>query len=175
MKVYPSLHGRTGPGRTALLIDLENLSYSEDGVLISPSDLGVRLDEVLTLAGPVHYRLVAAQRHVLVRYGAELAARNLRWQVCRAGPDEADRALTEAGRELLLRGFGRIVVASGDHYFAPFGALCDLRVAVPRGVDVSARLASAAATVMAPPDPLGGACCGSALPSRPGVPVPTAA
>ncbi|MFD2090467.1 hypothetical protein [Blastococcus deserti] len=157
-----------------MLIDLKNLSYSADGVLISAPDLGVRLDEVLALAGPVHYRLVAAQRHVLVRYGAELAARNLRWQVCRSGPDEADRALTEAGRELLSRNYGRIVVASGDHFFAPFGAVCDLCVVLPRGVVVSARLASAA-TVLTTPVPLDRSHSVTASASRPGVSVPTAA
>lgn len=137
------------PSRAALLIDLENLAYTADGELISAPALGARLDEVLALAGPVQHRLVAAQRHMLLRYAAELAARNLRWQECPSGPDQADRALIEAGLGLLLRGFGRIVVASGDHFFAPFGDLCDLHVAVPRGVHVSARLASAGTVLTA--------------------------
>src|SRR4051794_17353246 len=97
MTVYSSLYSVRPPLRIALLVDLENLSYTADGELIGARALGARLDEVLALAGPVHYRLVAAQRHILRRYGAELAARNLRWQECPSGPDEADRSLTEAG------------------------------------------------------------------------------
>lgn len=149
MTFYSSIATVSPSARVALLIDLENLAYAPDGELISARALGARLDEVLALAGPVQHRLVAAQRHMLLRYGAELAARNLRWQECPSGPDEADRALVEAGLGLLLRGFGRIVVASGDHFFAPLGDLCDLRVAVPRGVGVSARLASAGTVLTA--------------------------
>ncbi len=149
MCFYSSIATASLSTRIALLIDLENLAYAVDGELISARALGLRLDEVLALAGPVQHRLVAAQRHMLLRYGAELAARNLRWQECPSGPDEADRALMEAGLGLLLRGFGRIVVASGDHFFAPLGNLCDLRVAVPWGVDVSARLALAGTVLTA--------------------------
>lgn len=161
--------------RTALLIDLENLSYSADGELVSAHTLGARLDEVLSLAGPVQHRLVAAQRHMLLRYGAELAARNLRWQQCPSGPDEADRALMEAGLELLLRGFRRIVVASGDHSFAPFGDLCDLCIAVPRGVGVSARLASAGTVLTAAREAaIRVARTVDASTTRSGIPVPAA-
>lgn len=138
-------------GRSALLIDLENLAYATGHALIGQRCLGERLDDVLSLAGRVEHRLVAAQRHMLRRYAAELATRNLRWQECPSGPDEADRALTEAGLDLLEHGYGRIVVASGDHYFARFGGLCDLRVAVPSGVPVSARLASASVVLIARP------------------------
>jgi hypothetical protein len=86
---------------------------------------------------------------MLIRYGAELAARNLRWQVCPSGPDEADRALIAAGRALVDHGFGRIVVASGDHIFSQLGNLCDLRIAVPGGIRVSATLALAGTVLTA--------------------------
>jgi hypothetical protein len=155
MILYSSIARDRRVLRTGLLIDLENLAYTADGRLIGARALGERLDLVLALAGQVEHRLVAAQHHVLVRYGAELAARNLRWQECSSGPDEADRALTQAGLGLLLRGYGRIVIASGDHHFAPFGDLCDLRVAVPSGIPISAKLA-AAATVLAPSAALSG-------------------
>lgn len=131
------------PDATALLVDLENLSYLATGDLAPASVVGARLDEVLAMAGNVQFRLVAAQRHYLALYGAELAARGLRWCECCAGPDEADRLLTKTGIGLLARGFTRIVVASGDHFFAPLGDVCDLRIAAPRGVRVSARLSAA--------------------------------
>lgn len=133
--------------RAGLLVDLENLSYTADGCLVSPAKLGSRLDEVLCLAGFVQHRIVAAQRHMLVRYGPELALRNLRWLECPAGPDQADRTLLDAGAGLVSQGFTRLVVASGDHYFAQLGDLCDLEVAAPRGVAVAAHLAAAGAVL----------------------------
>lgn len=162
--------------RTARPIDLENLTYNTDSERISAHALGARLDEVLSLASPVQHRLVAAQRHLLLRDGAKLAARNLRWQQYPSGPDEADRALMEVGLGPLLRGFRRIVVASGDHSFAPFGDLCDLRIAMARGVGVSARLASAGTVLTAAREAaIRVARTVEVSTTRPGIPVPAAA
>lgn len=152
MRLSSSLATLIPSCRIGLLIDLENLAYTKDGDLISHDELGARLDEVLAMAGPVQYRLVAAQRHMLIRYGAELAVRNLRWHECPSGPDEADWALTQVGLDLLLHGFKRLMIASGDHFFASLGELCELQVAVPRGVKVSAQLAAAGRVLLPPPD-----------------------
>jgi hypothetical protein len=169
MILYSSIAPVSSSTGRALRIDPENLTFTDNGELISADTLGARLDEVLSLAGPVQHRLVAAQHDMLPRYGAELAARNPGWPWVLSGPDKADRALIEAGRGLLRRDFGCIVAASGDHSFASFGDLS-------RVVGVAAQLAPASTVLITARE----AACRiartvDASTTRPGTTVPAAA
>lgn len=134
--------------RRALLIDLENLAYHGNARL-AVAIVHARLRSVLLSAGEVGHTVVVAPRHAIERYGAELASLGLRWIMCAAGRDSADRHIVERAMELLALGYVEIVIASGDHYFARLGTASSLMVVVPQGLPVAAELRRASQQVVA--------------------------
>jgi len=125
--------------RRALLVDLENLAY-HDSVRLDRASVGRQILYVLRVAGIVDYALAVAPRHVIERFGAELAATGLRWEECNPGLDSADIYLVARAHELQALDFQHIVIASGDHYFHRLAGEFTLSVVVPPGVSVAAQL-----------------------------------
>jgi len=125
--------------RRALLVDLENLAY-HDSVRLDRASVRRQILYVLQEAGCVDYALAVAPRHVIRRYGAELAATGLRWEECNPGLDSADIYLVARAHELKALDFQHIVIASGDHYFHRLAGEFTLSVVVPPGASVAAQL-----------------------------------
>jgi len=125
--------------RRALLVDLENLAY-HDSVRLGRASVRRQILYVLREAGSVDYALAVAPRHVIQRYGAELASTGLRWEECNSGHDSADAYLVTRAHELKVLGFHHIVIASGDHYFCCLTGDFTLSVVVPPGAPVAAGL-----------------------------------
>lgn len=132
-------NGRQG-GRSALLIDLENIcqgSRRRERVL-------AQLRHLLLFAGPVDEVVAFAATPVLARQAALLAAAGIPAVGVHPGPDAADKALVAHAKQLAAAGTTRFVVASADHYFARVAQLGQLRVISTPDHPVSKVLAAAA-------------------------------
>lgn len=138
-----------GPGRRALLVDLDNILRTTGGDYLAAPSARAVLERVLARTGPVAYALAMAPEHCIRRYAAELAALGLRWACCELGPDVADRDLCLVACDLVENGYDEIVVSSGDHYFACLSTIAALTVVVPPGVPVARDLRSTATLVHA--------------------------
>jgi len=142
----PARGGRR-PGRSALLIDLENFcpgSRRQKRVL-------AQLRHLLLLAGPVDEVVAFAATPVLARQATLLAAAGIRALGVRPGRDAADKALVAHAKQLAAAGTTRFVVASADHYFARVAKFGQLRVISTPDHPVSTVLAAAAHDVRVAP------------------------
>lgn len=145
-------HHRTGDlraGRSALLIDLENLTHVHHGIgWVSPIDADRRLHMLLRAAPSPDYVLAVAGSHVFARYlpQSSLLTR-IPLRTVPAIADAADIELLAVAEHLVGCGFARFVIASGDHAFAEFANRHSVFVVVPSRTQLSAALAEAARTV----------------------------
>jgi hypothetical protein len=143
---------RRGPsphclGRTALLVDLENILY-ERGCRV-PREVGAaRIDAIFDVAGDADHILVAGRLWALESHLGAFAARHVPVAVASPAPDAADRLLGERFEFLVGRGFERFYLASRDGYFAAFAARRDTVVLSPNLRTVSGDLHRAAAGII---------------------------
>lgn len=111
------------------LIDVENLLGTPYFTATAVSALRSTYDRVSATA-------LAAQQVIGTSASSNLLTAALGWgkarPVFQSGADGADRALLAAGEYDPERRFGRIVIGSGDHAFAPYAACVQ-----SKGVDVT--------------------------------------
>lgn len=135
------------PGRTALLVDLENILY-ERGRRV-PREVGAaRIDAIFDVAGHADHILVAGRLWALETHLGAFAFRHVPVAVASAAPDAADRLLGERFEFLAERGFERFYLASRDGYFAAFAARRETVVLSPNLRTVSSDLHRAAAGII---------------------------
>ncbi|MCR3743965.1 hypothetical protein BS35_006546 [Actinomadura glauciflava] len=135
------------PGRTALLVDLENILYERGRR--APREVGAaRIDAIFDVAGHADHVLVAGRLWALETHLGAFAARHVPVAVVSPAPDAADRLLGERFEFLAGRGFERFYLASRDGYFAAFAARRDTVVLSPNLRTVSGDLHRAATGVI---------------------------
>lgn len=135
--------------RNALLIDLENIARGRDGAFLDRACVATILESVCRRAGDVQYILAVAPEFCVRKYGAELAKLGIRWGICQGTSDAADKMLCLVACDLAAIGFSKIVVSSGDHFFACLEEVVELVVIVPTTVSVSRELSRLAIRVAA--------------------------
>lgn len=108
-------------GRAFHLIDIENLV---GGGRLRPDEVASACKRYLRIALYSSDDLaIAAVGHSQMSVAAFALPRQVRLVGAGHGPDAADIALLRAVDEaVLLRGFGRLSIGSGDHFFAPLAA-----------------------------------------------------
>lgn len=132
------------PGRTALLVDLENILY-ERGRRV-PREVGAaRIDAIFDVAGHADHVLVAGRLWALETHLGAFVVRHVPIAVASPAPDAADRLLGERFEFLAGRGFEQFYLASRDGYFAAFAARRETVVLTPNLRTVSGDLHRAAA------------------------------
>ena len=127
------------PGRTALLIDLDNIAI-HNGSSLRTRKVAKLINAALHTTGQVDYCLAVAPQDSVQRYGAELAAANVRWALVDPTPNAADYLILATAEDLQAKGFTRFWVASADHAFAPLAQRYPTRVIVREGQPVSRSL-----------------------------------
>ena len=135
------------PGRSALFIDLDNVTISKGQSLAAEQAEQVLL-RIVMAAGPVDWQLAVAPRGTITRYGATLAKLGMQWDVVPCGPDAADARILEAAFDLSGHGFTHYTVASADGYFAQISRLGSLKVITRVGQQVSWRLRATASELV---------------------------
>ena len=123
--------------RTLYLLDIENMCGTGR---LEPGLVACRFSQLERAVAPGHADQMIVGYNPLNRAAVAFGIRRSHGHVERSGPDGADLALREVMSSTLARRFDHIVLASGDHMFAP----------------VVARLAShgIGTTVIAGPDSL---------------------
>lgn len=141
---------RSAPaGRTAVLVDLENIAHALIGEeWVGAADLDRRLRAILLAGRGADYVMVVAGAHVFSRYlTASTVLSTMPMRTVPPERDAADLALCDLAEHLAGRGFTRFVIASGDHLFADFAARHRVAVVVPTRNQLAATLASHAESV----------------------------
>jgi hypothetical protein len=106
-------------GRTIHLLDIENLTRATRPTTTEVVDVMATYQRLVPI-GPLDQFVVAVNHGAFVAVGIALRGAQL---LARSGPDGADQALVEAARNdrVDLR-FDRVVIGSGDGYFADLAA-----------------------------------------------------
>ena len=117
--------------RQAGLVDLENLTMSDDGrrPLLTAA---ATLEAVAGVTGGMPVR-AAMTKSFLRDYLTPLAITGWGIETVKPGPDAADAVLLERGREFVAAGYTDLIIVSGDHAFAELGDLACLHVVSLRG------------------------------------------
>jgi hypothetical protein len=134
--------------RSALLIDLDNVTITRSGYLDSRA-VERLLRSTQTVAGPVDWTIAVAPEGSILQYAPVLAQLGIRWRIVPCLPDAADAAIVEIARDLASHGYCDFVVASADGYFDVVASMGTLRVISRAGQPVSQRLRRCASELMA--------------------------
>lgn len=106
-------------GRAVHLLDIENLTYSTRSTSAQVTTFMNHYRRLVPI-GPMDQFVVAVNHSALLAVGTALRGVQL---LARSGPDGADQALTEAAYEdRVAQRFDRVVIGSGDGYFAELAA-----------------------------------------------------
>lgn len=139
--------------RTQHLVDIENLCGSGLPTVVTARRV---IQSYLSLSKwtPGDLTVIACNRKLARGLVYEMPEElSYQFRIGRAGPDGADRELLRAAMAIDAPSrFGRIVVASGDHYFEPLIARCKtvgtrIEIVVGRGA-LSGRLAAGADRIL---------------------------
>lgn len=140
--LLPTRHPR---GRSAVLLDLENLLFDQTRVDAMPQAVGddgtvysmplnpwvdsdraqallatIRRDATTALGGPADYWRAAATADLVREVYHLPAAQGIRFEVVPNTPNAADEHLLDIARHLAEVGFTDFVIGSGDHAFTDF-------------------------------------------------------
>lgn len=104
-------------GRTAVLLDLENIAHDRDG-WVDEREFERRMCLVDRHLADADYVAAACAGHILKRYLRSFITRGLHVELVPGSPDAADQALLDHADFLHQHGYDRAIVISGDHCFA---------------------------------------------------------
>ena len=114
-----------GP-RTAALVDVENLIFDR-GARCHASEVGTALGTIGNLTNGMPVRAAMCE-WVMRAYLPMLAVMPWGLETVGLGPDAADAALLQRGRDFAAAGYTDLIVVSGDHAFADLAAMARLHV-----------------------------------------------
>ncbi|MGW0590362.1 NYN domain-containing protein [Streptosporangium sp. NPDC002607] len=121
---------RLRSGRAMHLLDIENLTGASRPTTSEVAEVMVLYRRIVPI-GPMDQFVVAVNHGALVAVGIAFHGVQL---LARSGPDGADQALAEAARgDRMDQRFDRVVIGSGDGYFADLAcwlAECGVHVTV---------------------------------------------
>ena len=135
-------HPHTTHHRCACLVDGDNLAHGGQDAIDDFAHVLSRVAHA-TQGIPVTFAL---QRALAIRYLPAFAALGWGIRFAPMTPDAADRELLEAATDYVAHGIERVIVASGDHAFAPLARHAELHVLTYRR-SLSHRLRMAATSI----------------------------
>lgn len=140
---------RRAPGRSAAVVDLENIAIV-GGARLPPAQMRRLLTFVEARIEGMPVR-VASGRNVLRPFMNLLEGTRWGLTLVKTEPDAADHALTSAAHDFIGCGITDIVVVSGDHHFVSLATEARLHV-ISHASHLSTALRLAATTVTYLPD-----------------------